>query len=91
MKIFSRIEKERYLTFDLQLEEFTMIKIKCQIDEIELVGYDDKIIASVSATYSKCQHSTESYGASEESIRRCLAQLKKECPLKNTNNFYVAD
>ena len=91
MKIFSRIEKERYLVFDLQLEELTMIKIKCQIDEIELDGDYGNTIPSVSATCSKCQHSTESYGASEESIRRCLAQLKEECPLKNTNNFYVAD
>ena len=90
MKIFSRIEKERYLPFNLQLEELVMAKIKCRIKKIKLVGYEGNVIDSVSVTCPKCKLSIKSYGRSEESIRYGLARLKEECPL-NADNFYVAD
>jgi uncharacterized protein YjbI with pentapeptide repeats len=47
-------------------------------------------VASVAATCSKCKHTTESFGYQQESIRRCFAVLREECP-RNETNFYVSD
>lgn len=63
------------------------MRIECSVDEIELEG-DYGTVDSVQVTCSRCQHETESFGTSEESIRRCLAFLREECPYKE-NNYYV--
>lgn len=65
------------------------MRVTCTIEEIELDG-DYGTIPSVSATCSRCQHSTESFGTEEASITRCLVLLREECP-NNEHNFYVAD
>ena len=59
------------------------------IEPITLEG-EYKDVPSVSATCSKCGHTTESYGQKDESILRSLAVLREECPLNETN-FYVCD
>ena len=33
-------------------------------------------------------HSTESYGTGDKSVKRCLALMRDECPM-GENNFYV--
>ncbi len=67
-----------------------MAKIKCDIEEITLEGDYDNEVPGIMATCSKCGHSTESYGTSESSIKRCLALMNEECP-EGEDNFYEED
>jgi hypothetical protein len=51
---------------------------------------DDGIeVAGVVVTCSKCDHTAESFGTSEASLKRCFALLHEECPL-DENNYYHA-
>jgi len=47
----------------------------------------------VEATCSDCGHKTFAYGRSDASRKRCLAQMREECPEwerdPNWKNFYV--
>jgi hypothetical protein len=65
------------------------VKVKCDVNEVELEG-DYDLVESVSATCGRCGHTTESYGTSDASVRRCLVMLREECP-RGERNFYVAD
>jgi hypothetical protein len=67
-----------------------MAQVKCSIDEEGFIGNDGRTVQGVIATRSKCGHSTESFGTEENSVRRCLALMREECPEKR-RNFYVAD
>jgi hypothetical protein len=58
--------------------------VEATIEPIHLDG-DYTNVPSVSATCEQCGHTTESYGRGEESVRRSLAVLRKECPLRKTN------
>ena len=62
--------------------------VKCIIDETELEG-DFGTIDGVTATCTRCQHVTESYGTSEASERRCLALMREECPQDELNYYFV--
>jgi hypothetical protein len=63
------------------------MKVECEVAEIALDG-DYGEVESVMATCSRCRHSTESFGTSDASRRRCLVLLREECPRAETN-FYV--
>ena len=63
------------------------MRIYCDIDEDLLPG-DYANVEGVTATCSRCGHTTESYGTSDASISRCLVLLRDECP-REENNFYV--
>jgi hypothetical protein len=65
-----------------------LMRVPADIDYIELEG-DYGEIESVCATCTRCGHTTESYGTSDASIRRCLALLRQECPNDDETNFYV--
>ncbi len=65
-----------------------MARIKCEITETTLEGEHGNDIDSVTATCSKCGHTTESYGTEDGSIKRCLVLMREECP-KGEKNFYV--
>lgn len=67
-----------------------MAKIECSIEEIALENDYGIEVPSVQATCSRCGHTTESYGTSDDSILRCLALMREECP-KGKNNFYVEE
>jgi hypothetical protein len=64
-------------------------RIPCSVDYVELEG-DYGPVDSVEVTCSRCGHTTESYGDGADSIRRCLALLKEECP-KGESNWYVEE
>jgi hypothetical protein len=64
-----------------------MSKIKCTIEEITLEGDYSNDVQSVRATCNKCDHTTESYGTSEGSIKRCLALMHEECPEGEDNRY----
>ena len=65
------------------------MRVLCQIDHIEIEG-DYAPVPSIEATCSRCGHTTQSYGQSEASIKRCLALMRQECP-RQEKNFYVGD
>lgn len=67
-----------------------MARVKCEIEETKLENDQGRSIPGITATCSKCDHQTESFGTSEASILRCLALMREECP-ENENNFYVGD
>jgi len=54
-------------------------------DEIE--DENGRIFRGVRVTCTKCNHSTESFGQSKRSVKRCLALLCEECP-NNEENWY---
>jgi len=66
------------------------MRVLCDIEEIELESESGHDVPSVAAMCQKCGHSTESFGTSDDSVRRCLVLLREECPL-GENNFYVAE
>jgi hypothetical protein len=63
------------------------VKVKAEIQEVDLEGEDGRPIAGVTATCSRCEHVTESFGTSYASVRRCLVLLREECP-KSEKNYY---
>jgi hypothetical protein len=63
--------------------------VKCSVEEIDYE--DDEYRGSgVQALCPRCSHSTESYGTSTASIRRCLVMLREECP-RSEKNYYISD
>jgi hypothetical protein len=66
------------------------VRVIAIIDQIELDNDDGYTVESVSATCSRCDHETQSYGTSDASVRRCLALLRDECP-RGESNFYHGD
>ncbi len=64
------------------------MRIKCEINEVELENDNGYQVDGVIATCSKCGYTTESYGTDGPSIRRCLVLLNEGCPMKQ-NNFYI--
>lgn len=70
------------------------MRVECQIAETLLDGdynpdFDTPLaVAGVTATCDRCGHTTESYGTSIRSIRRCLVLMREECP-EGESNFYV--
>jgi len=57
----------------------------------ETTQYGEVIqVPSVRATCSECDHQTESFGTGGDSRRRCLALLREECPM-GESNWYEED
>ena len=65
-----------------------MSKVKCSVDYTSIENDNGYEVEGVVVTCSKCGNTTESFGTSEGSIKRCLAIMNEEC---NENNFYVAE
>ena len=66
------------------------MRVECEIDYIDLENDNGYEVEGVSATCSRCDHSTESYGTSDASIRRCLVLLREECP-NGEENYYAEE
>jgi hypothetical protein len=65
------------------------MRVLCEVEETMLENDDGIEVAGVVVTCSKCDHTTESFGTSEASLKRCFALLHEECPL-DENNYYHA-
>lgn len=61
--------------------------IPCEVEVVDLDG-DYGSVEGVEATCSRCGHVTESFGTGSASIRRCLALMRDECPL-DESNYYI--
>jgi hypothetical protein len=66
------------------------MKIMATIDTTWLEHENGRDVQGVTATCSRCDHTTESYGTSSSSRRRCLVLLRQECP-RWERNFYVEE
>jgi hypothetical protein len=64
-----------------------MAKVSCSIEETSLEGDYNYEVEGVCATCSRCGHTIESYGTSDDSKLSCLARMREECP-KGESNFY---
>jgi len=65
------------------------VEVICSIEYTRLLG-DVGMVDSVRAICLRCAHETESFGDEYKSVRRCLALMREECPLSETN-FYIAE
>lgn len=61
--------------------------VTCKIEECRIDDKDGIPRCGVRVTCNKCGHSTESFGQSDRSIKRCLALLCEECP-EDEENWY---
>jgi len=66
------------------------MKIECEIEEVILENEDGRKVPGIRATCSNCSHTTESFGVNDNSVKRCLALMREECP-EDEENFYVAE
>ena len=66
------------------------MKIECDVSYVDLENDDGYVIEGVSATCLRCDYSTESYGSTDASVRRCLVLMREECP-NGENNYYVEE
>lgn len=65
-------------------------KVSCEIEETELETESGRMIESVLVHCSRCDHTTESFGIGDRSVRRCLVLMREECPMKQ-QNFYIVE
>lgn len=66
------------------------MRVSCDIEQVELENDDGRPVDGVQATCIRCEHQTESYGTSSNSVRRCLVMMREECP-QDESNFYFAE
>lgn len=73
-----------------------MAKVECTIEEAQVENTmsrsmgEGQMMLGVVATCTRCEHATESCGTGENSIKRCLALMREECP-QGEENFYVEE
>ncbi len=67
------------------------VRVECKVEEVDLIKENGRTTPGVVVTCGQCGHQTESFGQKENSIKRCLALLREECPENSEENFYVAD
>lgn len=65
-----------------------MAEVLCEVAYVELENDNGIEVDGVEATCMACGHTTESFGDSDRSVKRCLALMREECP-EGENNFYV--
>ena len=64
------------------------MRVRCDIDYVDLENEDGYEVEGVCATCPRCGHTTESFGTSDASVRRCLVLLRDECP-NGERNYYL--
>ena len=64
------------------------MRVDCTIEEEELENDEGRPQEGVTATCSRCDHQTQSFGTSDKSIKRCLVLMREECP-NGEENFYA--
>jgi len=58
-------------------------RVECEVRSATVEGRP-----GVEVTCTDCDHTTQSMGESDRSIKRCLALMREECP-DGEDNFYV--
>jgi tRNA(Ile2) C34 agmatinyltransferase TiaS len=63
------------------------MRVRCAVEHFDMVGKYG-LVPGTCAMCPRCGHSTESFGESDASIKRCLVLMRKECP-EGESNYYV--
>ena len=66
----------------------TLPIVECDVTKTRIRGNSGFWNDGVEVICSKCGETTESFGTSEKSVRRCLVLLREKCPRREAN-FYV--
>jgi hypothetical protein len=66
------------------------MRVHCEVEVTQLENEDGFEVEGVVVECSRCSHTTESFGTSSASVRRCLALLREECR-EGEENFYVSE
>lgn len=64
-------------------------RVDCEVRHAT-VNFNGRNYDGVEVTCTECGHAEEAAGESDKSVRRCLAQMRDNCP-EGESNFYVAD
>lgn len=64
------------------------MRVPCETSAETRENDDGVEVDGISATCTRCDHETFSFGTSDASVRRCLVLMREECP-KNETNFYT--
>lgn len=67
-----------------------MADVVCIVEEVELENDQGHTQPGVRVTCPRCDHTVESFGTGDPSLRRCAVLLRNECPRKE-RNFYVVE
>lgn len=67
-----------------------MADVICEVEECLVKNKEGRLIPGVVVTCGRCEHATESCGTGENSIKRCFALMREECP-QGEENFYVEE
>ena len=68
-----------------------MARIAVEIEEVDDIEDEDgREREGVRATWTECDHVTESLGTGPGSRKRCLALMREECPrsTRHSSNWY---
>jgi len=65
-----------------------MAKVNCRIEETYIYTDDDREVEGCVATCGRCGRTTQSFGHSEGSKKRCLVLMRERCP-NEEKNYYV--
>lgn len=65
-------------------------RVECTVEECDLDNERGGTTRGVKVTCGRCGHTTESFGTSERSIKRCLVLMRENCP-EGEENFYVEE
>lgn len=66
------------------------MKIPCELDFTTNPNHRGILVDCVIAVCTRCEHTTESFGTHDASIKRCLVLMREECPY-DEQNFYIED
>lgn len=75
---------------DSQLKKPSDYAVTTSTNYVELENDYGVSVDSVQLKCNRCGHVTESFGESSDSIKRCLALMKEECP-QGESNWYVEE
>lgn len=64
-------------------------RIECEVKAAE-VEFNGRLIDGVEVTCTDCGHVETAGGTSDKSVKRCLAQMRDNCP-EGKDNYYVSD
>ena len=65
------------------------MRVFCSVEHGDLENEEGRLVAGVTVTCSRCDHEAESFGTGDNSVRRCCALLREECPLDEENYYFT--
>jgi hypothetical protein len=67
------------------------MEVTCEVEETMLEGQHGRTYPGIVVTCEQCGFEVESLGTGAGSIRRCLELMKRQCPLKESNEYVTSD